>query len=213
MGGISGIATHPIQDSIAYILFSFSQKPKILRTTNLGQTWEDISGFGANTTSSNGFPDVAVYDLIVMPHQPNTIWAGTEIGLFESTDNGVSWHMANNGLPALPIWDMTNVEDEVVLGTHGRGIWSVKIPGLGDSGKYKPLLKNLTQGPDGAISINLRLRSLYDSSVVKVNGSRYSIIGANSISNLDTLIKYLFYPHRMFRFQLHHTFQEQLINL
>ena len=75
MGGISGIATHPIQDSIAYILFSFSQKPKILRTTNLGQTWEDISGFGANTTSSNGFPDVAVYDLIVMPHQPNTIWA------------------------------------------------------------------------------------------------------------------------------------------
>ena len=36
----------------------------------------------------------------------------------------------------------------------------------------------------------LRLRSLYDSSVVKVNGSRYSFIGANSISNLDTLIKY-----------------------
>ena len=186
MGGISGIATHPIQDSTAYILFSFSQKPKILRTTNLGQSWEDISGFGTNTTSNNGFPDVAIYDLFVMPHQPNTIWAGTEIGLFESTDNGVSWHMANNGLPALPIWDMTHVEDEVVLGTHGRGIWSVKIPGLGNSGKYKPLLKNLTQGPDGAVSINVRLRSLYDSSVVKVNGSRYSFIGANSISNLDT---------------------------
>ena len=125
-----------------------------------------------------------------MPHEPNTIWAGTEIGLFESTDNGVSWHMANNGLPALPIWDMTHVEDEVVLGTHGRGIWSVKIPGLGDSGKYKPLLKNLTQGPDGVVSINIRLRSLYDSSIVNVNGSRYSFIGANSKSNLDTLIKY-----------------------
>lgn len=190
MGGISGISTHPIQDSTAYILFSFSQKPKVLRTTNLGQTWEDISGFGANTTSSNGFPDVAVYDLIVMSHQPNTIWAGTEIGLFESTDNGISWHMANNGLSALPIWDMTHVEDEVVLGTHGRGIWSVKIPGLGNVGKYKPLLKNLTQGPDGAVSINVRLRSLYDSTVVRVNGNRFTFIGANSISNLDTLIKY-----------------------
>ena len=66
--------------------------------------------------------------------------------------------MANNGLPALPIWDMTHVEDEVVLGTHGRGIWSVKIPGLGDSGKYKPLLKNLTQGPDGAVSINVTIK-------------------------------------------------------
>ena len=89
MGGISGIATHPIQDSTAYILFSFSQKPKILRTTNLGQSWEDISGFGTNAVSNNGFPDVAIYDLLVMPHEPNTIWAGTEIGLFESTDNGV----------------------------------------------------------------------------------------------------------------------------
>jgi photosystem II stability/assembly factor-like uncharacterized protein len=190
MGGISGIATHPIQDSTAYILFSFSQKPKILRTTNLGQTWEDISGFETNTVSTNGFPDVAIYDLLVMPHQPNTIWVGTEIGLFESTDNGQSWHMANNGLPALPIWDMTHVEDEVILGTHGRGVWSVKIPGLGDAGRYKPLLKNLTQGPDGAVSINIRLRSLYDSSIVHVNSNRYAFIGANSTSNLDTLLKY-----------------------
>ncbi len=190
MGGISGISTHPVQDSTSYILFSFARKPKILRTTNLGQTWEDISGFGTNTTSSNGFPDVAVYDLLVMPHNPNTIWAGTEIGLFESTDNGTNWHIANNGLPALPIWDMTQVEDEVVLGTHGRGIWSVKIPGLGDFGKYKPLLRNLTQGPDGAVSIKVRLRSLYDSSIVNVNGNKYAFIGANSVSNLDTIIKY-----------------------
>lgn len=190
MGGISGIATHPNQDSTAYILFSFAQKPKILRTTNLGQSWEDMSGFETTTTSSNGFPDVAIYDLLVMPHEPNTIWVGTEIGLFESTDNGVSWHLANNGLPALPIWDMTHVEDEVILGTHGRGIWSVKIPGLGDSENYNPLLKNLTQGPDGAVSINIRLRSLYDSSIVKINGNRYFFIGSNSTSNSDTLIKY-----------------------
>ena len=35
--------------------------------------------------------------------------------------------MANNGLPALPIWDMTNVEDEVVLGTHGREFGQLKF--------------------------------------------------------------------------------------
>ncbi|NWF88707.1 MAG: T9SS type A sorting domain-containing protein [Ignavibacteriaceae bacterium] len=190
MGGISGIATHPIQDSTAYILFSFARKPKILRTTNLGQSWQDISGFESSIVSMNGFPDVAVYDLIVMPHAPNTIWAGTEIGLFESTDNGGSWHAANNGLPALPIWDITYVEDEIVLGTHGRGVWSVKIPELGNAGVYKPLLKNLTQGPDGNVSINLRLRSLYDSSVVYVNENRFSKIGKTMIANQDTSVKY-----------------------
>ena len=170
MGGISGLATHPTQDSTAYALFSFAHKPKILRTTNLGQTWEDISGFGSSTVSTNGFPDVAVYDLLVMPQSPNTIWAGTEIGLFETTDNGASWHAANNGLPSVAIWSMTNVEDEIVIGSHGRGIWSVKIPALANAGTYKPLIRTLSQDLNGFLNINIRLRSLYDSSIVKING-------------------------------------------
>jgi len=190
MGGISGLATHPHQDSTAYVLFSFAQKPKILRTKDLGQTWEDISGFGTDTVSSNGFPDVAIYDLLVLPHTPDTIWAGTEIGLFESTDDGASWHIADNGLPAVPIWAMTHVEDEIVLATHGRGIWSVNIPGLSSNQTFSPLIEELYQGPDGFLSIRVGLRSLYDSTNVFVNGGLFLQIGSNAAPQ-DTLIKYI----------------------
>ncbi len=190
MGGISGLATHPTKDSTAYALFGFARKPKILRTTNLGQSWEDISGFGNGTVSTNGFPDVAVYDLIVMPQSPDTIWAGTEIGLFETTDNGVSWHAANNGLPSVSIWAMSNVEDEILIASHGRGIWTVKIPGLGNTGIYKPIIKNLSQNLDGFLEVQIRLRSLYDSSIVKINNANFVTIGKNNISNKDTLVKY-----------------------
>jgi photosystem II stability/assembly factor-like uncharacterized protein len=189
MGGISGIATHPIESSTAYVLFSFAQKPKVLRTTNLGQTWEDISGFGPNPISSNGFPDVAVYDLIVFPHTPDTIWVGTEIGLFESTNNGTNWHYANNGFPAASIWMMTNVEDEVVAATHGRGIWSVSIPGMSAGLTFTPLVKNLSQGPDGMLAINIGLRSLYDSTVVTVNNVRHALIGPNPARG-DTVVRW-----------------------
>ena len=79
---MSGLATHPTEDSTAYALFSIADAPKVLRTTDLGQTWTDISGFGTNPTSGNGFPNVATYCLLVMPDNPNEIWAGTEIGLF-----------------------------------------------------------------------------------------------------------------------------------
>jgi hypothetical protein len=190
MGGISGLSTHPHEDSIAYVLFSFAHKPKILRTTDLGQTWQDISGFGADTVSSNGFPDAAIYDLLVMPHTPDTIWVGTEIGLFESTDNGQSWHIADNGLPAVPIWAMTHVEEEIVLATHGRGIWSVSIPGLSLGQTFNPLIKELFQGPDGFLSINVGLRSVYDSSKVYIDGTELVQIGTNS-APLDTSIQYL----------------------
>ena len=125
LGRITSLETDPLKDSTAYALFSFAKAPKILKTTDLGQSWADISGFGTDTVSSTGFPDVAVYSLLVMPYDPNIIWAGTDIGIFESTDGGGSWAYANNGAPAAAIWEMLIVNDQIIVATHGRGIWSV----------------------------------------------------------------------------------------
>ncbi len=127
LGYISGIATHPLDPHTAYILFSYEEKPKILRTTNLGEDWEDISGFGDKDSSNNGFPDVMVYSLLVMPYNTNKIWAGTEIGLFESVDNGETWYYADNGLPAVSIWQMFIQDNHIIVATHGRGIWSLDL--------------------------------------------------------------------------------------
>jgi photosystem II stability/assembly factor-like uncharacterized protein len=127
LGFISGIATHPFDPQTAYVLFSYQDKPKILRTTNLGTYWEDISGFGEKDSSDNGFPDVMVYSLLVMPFNTDIIWAGTEIGLFESVDNGETWYYADNGLPAASIWQMFIQDNNVIVATHGRGIWSLDL--------------------------------------------------------------------------------------
>ena len=132
MGRISGLATHPTEPNTAYVLFSYGERPKILKTTDLGATWTDISGFGTGSVSTNGFPDVAVYDLLVWPNDPEHIWVGTEIGLVESLDGGATWALADNGLPAVGIWMLTAVEDEIVVATHGRGIWSTTVPELLD---------------------------------------------------------------------------------
>ena len=99
MGGISGLATHPTEPNTAYVLFSFAARPKILKTTNVGATWTDITGFIGGAPSTNGFPDVAVYDLLVFSNDPNRLWAATEIGLVESLDGGATWALASNGLP------------------------------------------------------------------------------------------------------------------
>ncbi len=127
---ISGIATHPTDANTAYLLFSNKGKPKILRTTDLGNSWEDISGFETNNTSNNGFPDVVVHSLVVMPHKTNVIWVGTDIGMFESEDNGKSWHVLESNLPRVSIYDMHIFGTQLVMATHGRGVWTLDIPGL-----------------------------------------------------------------------------------
>lgn len=130
LGYISGMATHPENPAEAFVLFSYKSKPKILRTYNYGASWEEISGFGTDSSSSNGFPDVIVNDLLVLPTDTSIIWVGTEIGLFESTDNGLSWHIADNGLPPVSIWQMDIVDGEIIVATHGRGIWTTKLDGI-----------------------------------------------------------------------------------
>lgn len=125
LGAISGIATHPVQAETAYLLFSFAQGPKILKTDDLGRTWQDLSGYGAAAQSANGFPDVATYSLFVFPWDTDRLWAGTEIGIVESLDGGESWALLDSNLPATAIWQMQLVDDQLVIATHGRGIWTV----------------------------------------------------------------------------------------
>lgn len=124
-GWMTGIATHPKDHKVVYQLFSYASDPKILRSEDLGQTWVDISGFSA-ASESTGFPDVAVYDLIVLP-ESNDIWVGTEIGIVESSDNGATWSLLDSSLPNVAVWDLEIKDDQIVIATHGRGVWSYTL--------------------------------------------------------------------------------------
>ena len=174
---ISGFATHPTEDSTAYVLFSLSNLPKVLRTRNLGKSWEDISGFGINSESSNGFPDVIVHSLIVMPHNPNIIWVGTDIGIFETSDNGLNWHIANNGLPLVSVFQMKIIGNQVVIGTHGRGIWSVTIPELLNA----PFISKFVQVEALNLSLTANLNIAYDSVQVYVNNAIDTVVKSTGI--------------------------------
>lgn len=186
MGRSTGFGTHPTEANTGYALFSFRGAPKVLRTKDLGQTWEDISGFGQNSTSSTGFPDVAVYSLLVLPHETSTIWAGTEIGIIESKDNGATWGLADNGFPAVAVWQMKVVDDQVVVATHGRGIWSVTIPEI-PAIIVGPSLKGLGTAVSGGLNVQFGLNSAYDSSWVFVDDVATMKIDANTEAEVKTI--------------------------
>jgi photosystem II stability/assembly factor-like uncharacterized protein len=177
MGNITKLASHPSQPNTAYALFSFAGRPKILRTTNLGQTWEDISGFGNGSSSVNGFPDVAVYCLYVRTDDPNVIWAGTEIGIVESTDNGASWAIRED-FPNVSVWDMKGQDNEVVLATHGRGIWSAVLPQTQEATPAPVLIASGTS-PQERLMLRIDLEAPFDSLHLFVNQAK-----APTIKNL-----------------------------
>ncbi len=197
MGRLTGLATHPFNPKTAYVTFSFADAPKILKTTDLGQTWHDISGFGTSDESSTGFPDVAVYSLLVMPYDTTIIWAGTEIGIFETTDNAQSWHFLESNLPAVAVYDMEIVNDQVIIATHGRGVWTVSLPQLNGyeppAVKLAPVLKKVNYSP-GVLSYEIQLRDVYDSTQVLVNNHPIKTLITSDVK--DTLLIIPFAPDK-----------------
>lgn len=168
--GITKLASHPFEEKTAYALFSQARTPKVLRTTNLGQTWEDISGFDSGTTSTRGFPDVAVFCLYVRTDDPSIIWVGSEIGIVESLDGGLTWNLLDE-FPNVSVWDMKGQDDQVVIATHGRGIWTAKVPSI-QIARKNPIINAAGTSPQGRLSLKIKLEEEYDSTHVYVNNQK-----------------------------------------
>lgn len=93
-------------------------RPYIFKTTDGGKSWTNIAG---------NLPAKA-YVQIVREDPKNTklIYAGTEIGLFATYDNGRNWLPLNlKNLPNVAIHDIVvhPRENDLILATHGRSIW------------------------------------------------------------------------------------------
>ncbi len=63
------------------------------------------------------------------PKKENIIYVGTDNGLYASFDMGKTFMVLDNNLPRVPVHDMAvqQRENELVIGTHGRGIYIAKL--------------------------------------------------------------------------------------
>ena len=94
----------------------------VYRTRDYGRTWTPLI--------APGTPGVRGYAFVVKedPKSPNILFVGTEFGLFVSVDGGASWAAFRpNSFPAVSVHDMAfqTRDDDLVLATHGRGIWII----------------------------------------------------------------------------------------
>lgn len=93
-------------------------QPYVFRTSDFGATW---------TSARGDLPAMGVVNVIVEhPDNPSTLFVGTEHHVFASTNAGANWAKVPN-LPTTHYDDMVlhPREKDLVLGTHGQGIWIV----------------------------------------------------------------------------------------
>ena len=97
--------------------------PYVFRTTDYGKTWTPLVS-AQDAKGVRGYAHVIKEDL----EKPDLLFLGTEFGLWVSIDGGKNWaQFKGNHFPAVAVRDLAIQprENDLVLATHGRGIWIV----------------------------------------------------------------------------------------
>ncbi|MGA8029439.1 MAG: glycoside hydrolase [Bryobacteraceae bacterium] len=90
-------------------------RPHIYRTHDGGRIWKEIV---------NGLPDRAVVNAVREdPEKQGLLFAGTEVGVFVSFNDGDNWQPLELNLPVTSVRDLVVHENDLVIGTHGRSFW------------------------------------------------------------------------------------------
>src|SRR6516162_9963091 len=99
------------------------QAPYLYVTTDYGKTWAPLVS-PQDAKGVRGYAHVIKEDTV----DPQLLFLGTEFGLWVSLDRGAHWAQFKGGhLPAVAVRDLAVQprDADLVLATHGRGIWIV----------------------------------------------------------------------------------------
>jgi hypothetical protein len=118
---VTRVAVDPEDAAVAYVTLSGYEMtaittPHIYRTTDYGTNWVDIS---------SNLPDAPINDVIVDPFRTETLYVGTDVGVFRSNDIGGHWTSFGSGMPINVVTDLDYHPPTrmLVAGTYGRSIF------------------------------------------------------------------------------------------
>lgn len=95
-------------------------RPYLFKTTDYGATWTSIAA---------NLPDRPVNVVVQDRRNPDLLFVGTDGGVHVSIDGGRRWLPLKTTMPTVPVHDLLvhPREQDLVVGTYGRGIWVTHI--------------------------------------------------------------------------------------
>ncbi len=127
IGYVSCIAIDPLDDQHLLISYSNYNVQSIWESLDGGASWTDIE---SNLAGADG---PSVRSLRIVHRAGYEIWlAGTSVGLYSKTNDDPDWAREADSLIGTVVVDYMTSRDTdglVVVGTHGRGVYSIQIPG------------------------------------------------------------------------------------
>jgi photosystem II stability/assembly factor-like uncharacterized protein len=123
---VTDLAVSPTAPATAYVTYSGYNSGHVYRTTTGGASWTDIS---SAPHSQIPLPDGPVNAIAIDPVYGDTLFAGTDLGIYRTTNGGVHWYEFSYGLPRVEVTDLLidGTAGTLRAATYGRGIWELAV--------------------------------------------------------------------------------------
>jgi photosystem II stability/assembly factor-like uncharacterized protein len=121
-GYVSSIGVDPVNPLVAYATYSTynfgSNLGHVFKTENGGASWARID---------HTLPDMPVHSVVPHPTQSSTLYIGTDLGVFVTTDGGENWMRENTGFANGIVEHLELNNGKLFAFTHSRSVWSVEL--------------------------------------------------------------------------------------
>jgi hypothetical protein len=118
---INSIEPSPFEEGTCYVAGTLYKSgdyaPYLFVTRDYGKSWKKIT----TGIKNEHFTRVLRAD----PMQEGFLYAGTETGMYISTNDGQSWKPFQLNLPIVPITDLAIKNNNLIAATQGRGLWII----------------------------------------------------------------------------------------
>lgn len=121
---ITRILIDPANSSTVYVALGGFTPDNLWKTADGGATWKSLKGQGTSI-----LPSAPIRGIARDPGDPNSLYVGTEVGIFDSSDGGATWSTDEAGPAEVSVDELTFMANSTTLlaATHGRGIWTAEL--------------------------------------------------------------------------------------
>jgi photosystem II stability/assembly factor-like uncharacterized protein len=118
---ITRIKTHPDNADTVFITIGNFGHSHVFRSDDGGLTWHDID--------QGQLPDVPHHGVAIPAAPSQHVYVCSDVGVFVSTDTGVTWQNMTRNLPHVMVVDLVyhQANNTLTAATYGRSLWRLDL--------------------------------------------------------------------------------------
>jgi photosystem II stability/assembly factor-like uncharacterized protein len=119
---LMNVQADPLNAQTFYLLRGSYTTGQVLKTTDFGNSWTDIS---------SDLPKVPAGDIFVDADSSEIMYLGNDFGVYRTSNGGGSWSRLGNGFPFVPVIEFSYFNHSgtrlLRAGTYGRGVFELNL--------------------------------------------------------------------------------------